>query len=67
MDTTRIITKKQKRLIEKYTDKYGKDYLLSYVQEKYPDAVWEDLSKEEAQYLITGRKAHERNLKKKTM
>lgn len=63
MDMTNEITKKQKRLIEKYADKYGKQYLIEYAQEKYPGVAWENFKKEHAQYLITGRKKHERRLK----
>lgn len=63
MDMTNAITKKQKRLIEKYADKYGKEYLTEYVQSKYPGVLWEDFNKEQAQYLITGRKKHERRIK----
>ena len=63
MDMTNAITKKQKRLIEKYAIKYGKQYLTDYVQTKYPGVLWEDFNKEHAQYLITGRKKHERKLK----
>lgn len=63
MDITNAITKKQKRLIEKYADKYGKQYLTEYVQEKYPGVAWENFNKEHAQYLIAGRKKHERRLK----
>ena len=63
MDMTNAITKKQKRLIEKYADKYGKEYLTKYVRGKFPGADWEDFNKEQAQYLITGRRKHERHLK----
>lgn len=63
MDMTNAITKKQKNLLAKYADKYGKEYLTEYVQNKYPGVLWEDFNKEQAQYLITGRKKHERKLK----
>ena len=64
MSTTEPITKKQKNLIRKYAEKYGKKYLTEYVQLKYPGVGWSEFNKEHAQYLITGRKAHERRRKK---
>lgn len=63
MDMTKKITKKQKNLLKKYAEKYGKNYLVSYAQEKYPGINWADFEKEHAQYVITGRKKHERKLK----
>lgn len=64
MSTTEPITKKQKNLLRKYAEKYGKKYLTEYVQLKYPGVGWSEFNKEHAQYLITGRKAHERRRKK---
>ena len=64
MNTTDLITKKQKNLLRKYAEKYGKKYLTEYVQLKYPGVGWSEFNKEHAQYLITGRKAHERRRKK---
>ena len=58
------ITKKQKNLLGKYAEKYGKKHLTEYVQLKYPGVGWSEFNKEHAQYLITGRKAHERRRKK---
>lgn len=63
MDTTKQITKKQKHLLGKYDLKYKKSYLMSYLHAFYPDATWETLDKEQAQKIITGKKAHERKLK----
>ena len=64
MNTTDLITKKQKNLLRKYAEKYGKKYLTEYVQLKYPGVGWGEFNKEHAQYLITGRKAHEQRRKK---
>ena len=64
MNRRDLITKKQKNLLRKYAEKYGKKYLTEYVQQKYPGVGWSELNKEHAQYLITGRKAHERRRKK---
>ena len=64
MSTTEPITKKQKNLLRKYAEKYGKKYLIEHVQLKYPGVGWSEFNKEHAQYLITGRKAHERRRKK---
>ena len=64
MNTTEPITKKQKNLLRKYAEKYGKKYLTEYVQQKYPGVGWSEFNKEHAQYLITGRKAHEKRRKK---
>ena len=64
MSTTEPITKKQKNLLRKYAEKYGKKYLTEYVQLKYPGVGWSEFNKEHAQYLITGRKTHERRRKK---
>ena len=64
MNTKEPITKKQKNLLRKYAEKYGKKYLTEYVQIKYPGVSWSQFNKEHAQYLITGRKAHERRKKK---
>lgn len=66
MDMSNMATKKQKHLLGKYKVKYGKDYLNGYLQEKYPEASvqkLDDMKKEEAQYIITGRKKHERHIK----
>ena len=64
MNRRDLITKKQKNLLRKYAEKYGKKYLTEYVQQKYPGVGWSEFNKEHAQYLITGRKAHERRRKK---
>ena len=64
MNTTEPITKKQKNLLRKYAEKYGKKYLTEYVQLKYPGVSWGQLNKEHAQYLITGRRTHEKRRKK---
>ena len=66
MDMSNMATKKQKHLLGKYKVKYGKDYLNGYLQEKYPEASvqkLDNMKKEEAQYIITGRKKHERHIK----
>ena len=64
MNTTEPITKKQKNLLRKYAEKYGKKYLTEYVQLKYPGVGWSEFNKEHAQYLITGRRTHEKRRKK---
>ena len=63
MNRRDLITKKQKNLLRKYAEKYGKKYLTEYVQQKYPGVGWSEFNKEHAQYLITGRKKHEQKLK----
>lgn len=63
MDVSHLATKKQKHLMEKYKEKYGADYLLNYLHQTHPTASWDELRKDEAQKIITGRKLHERKWK----
>lgn len=49
-----MITEKQASQLHKIVSHFGEEHVQSYIWHFYPDAVLSDLTKEQAQKIITG-------------